>query len=272
MKKLLFILSGSLFSFITLMSNRYDSKKTSPNHANDNETTICYKMTVSIGDQKLTIGDTLFIYNDYALEAIHDIIITEDTITINASGKVIKNPNKSSSHVNLSAWYLTNIRDKVGMGFNLSKTPHITRTYTTNTKQLGYGFVDEPFLKDSTQLLQNLVKEKDTIINGQQCTIFMCVKDIPTTANNKPDVIKKTKIIINTEQKDYCYSFISKTLCQRFGGPLIQVEVSYASGLKALMEYNYRKGFTQKEKVLMDKYVKLYNANLHLLDTLKSKG
>ncbi|NLR78550.1 hypothetical protein [Chitinophaga eiseniae] len=273
MRKKIFVFLGVGLLFIAPLLRGFNNRETgfrTYNSENDNEIVISYKITITFQGQKLVMGDTIYSRGDFMLEPLHTIK-TEDAIVIDSTGKTIRSSSKSTVEVNPSAYYLTSISKKAGMAFDSSVAPKVTRSYTNDNKQLGYGFSDEPFLTSSKGLLDNLEKEKDTIINGQRCTIFLCVKDIATTANNKPDVSKKTKIIINNEQQEFCYSFISKKICNQFGGSIVYMESSFASGLHAIMQFSYKKGFTPREKVSMDKYVSLYNANLHLLDTLKTR-
>lgn len=250
-----------------LFINSAYSQKSTPK--NDNEAILSYKLTFIFQEEKLALGDTIYSRGDYLLEPLHAVKF-EDVITLDSTGKTVQSSHKSYIADNPEAFYLTSMSKKAGMAFDSGLVPKVTRTFTIDNKQLGYGFSDEPFLTGSNGLLDNMKKEKDTIINGQRCSIFLCVKDIATTANNRPDVSKQTKIIINNEQQEFCYSFISKKICTLFGGSIVYVEAFFSSGLHTIMEFNYKKGFTPKEKASMDQYVKLYNANLHLLDTLKT--
>lgn len=271
-KKIFFPLSISLLLIAPFLMG-YNNKKTyfEIRSKCNSEVVLSYLLTMTLQGQRLIMGDTIFLCDDYSLEPLHDIQ-NGDIVVLDSTSKTIQNASKSDVEVYPSAYYLTAINQKVGMAFDTNVVPNVTRVYTSNNKQLGYGFSDEPFLKSNKDLLDDLKKEKDTIINNQHCTIFLCTKDIATTANNHPDILKRTKIIINNEQQEFCYSFISKKICERFRGSVVYIESYYASGLHSTMQYSYKKGFTPREKVSMDKYINLYNANLHLLDTLKTRA
>ena len=238
---------------------------------------VSYKILVSLNDLTLRIEDTFFIFNDFIFEPIHGDLYTQfskiDTNTLEIKEDISR---RSYSPNVLITYYLSNLKDRTGMGFDLN-TIHssIHRSFTIQNKGLGHFFVNEPFFRimdtaGNFQQFIDYIHEKDTIVNNHNCVIVSNKKGFYTTSNpGVTDSLIRQRLILDKELKGFCFTFISRKACEQFNGTIIQVESEYASGYKVYFNYEYKNGLPADQEVLMDKYIRLYQNNKNILDTLK---
>ena len=230
------------------------------------EATIIFSSTLSQSGIRIVTADSLFVRNSFVLEPIK-IEFTETRDDVQKQTPSI--PKKQ-----LRWYYLTDLSELVGMGFDLKQdnpTKKIS-TFNMKSKRLGYNFSPEPFLFENGYNLGDYKKAQDTTVNGQACFVIIANKTIRITSNDQDDYLLYTKMIINPRIKDQNYSFISNAISEHFGGAIISVESRFKSGLSFNTKYHYKPQLSSEKKILFDKYQSIYLSNLDLLKKYKTNS
>ncbi|MGF7080507.1 hypothetical protein [Mucilaginibacter sp. UYCu711] len=250
------------FTAFTLKSFSQDAANAG---GKNKEAIIVYKITFSKAGYKMTIADTLFVRNFFVLEPIRVDFENSETSKSTGITKI------TSSGRKLQWYYFTDLSKMMGMGFNVETqlTRENIKTFTTSSKTLGYGLSAEPFFSNNGYLIDDYIKGKDTIYNGQKCFIIKANRKISFMANSSKEELLLTRMIINPGMRDQNYPFISNVITQHFGGAIMFVESSYQSGMNYTLELAYKPALTPAYRKLFDKYQSLYFANTALLDQLK---
>lgn len=230
------------------------------------EGVIFYDATLKIGGQKMTTKDTILVRGSFVLEPIKTHKSHGHT---NLSTGITSNSEKDE----LDWYYLTDIDNKVGMQFNAKEVPtrnHI-ESYKLKNKIYGYGLSPEPFFTEKGYTIEDFIREKDTVINGQNCFIVKTNRIVPVINNGTKDKLLFIKMVINPSITGQNYSFISDKVAKQFGGAIVIVESKYGSGASGSLKLNYLIKLTAHHKAIFDKYEALYNANITLVKRKKGK-
>lgn len=162
----------------------------------------------------------------------------------------------------------------LGMRFDIDKKPSAktieTYRVSDGTKK-GARFFVEPFLL-SGLTPTDLVKYKDTIVNGTKCILLKNTRPIESAVKAyKRDKLVAVKILINPALKSLTYPFISEKIAKQFGGGAIMyVDLITEAGFRTTIQYTYSP-FKPTDTKLFDNYQELFNQNIALLDKLKKK-
>ena len=231
----------------------------------NNEAMILYNASVRFSGAKMIQADTLFVRNSLILEPIKTESTTALTNTTSGNTKTI------STRKILQWYYITDISKMIGMSFNVQKQSmrKNIKTFTSNSKDLGYGMSVEPFLFKDGYNISDYSKVGDTIFNGQKCIVIQANRKIPVINNSIKDDLLFTRIFINPLIKDQNYLFISDLLTKHFGGAIVFAQSGYQSGVILTMNLEYKPEITPAYRAIFDKYQALYLSNIALLDKLK---
>ena len=220
-----------------------------------------------------TLIDTFLVRNNFILEPIKKYYSTDETTLSTTDTKSSRKEISSGSK--LSGYCFTNLQEMMGMAFNTETTPSaktiLPYKFSPDNPKKGTTFTNEPFLaRDLTP--NDYVKEKDTIINGQQCFFIKRTKVIQNVYKGmKLDKIVQFRLAINPKLPFYAFPYVSEKITKHFGGgAIVYMDGITQRGYRSIMHYSYSE-FTNADDKLFDHYQELYNSNITLLDKFKSK-
>lgn len=229
------------------------------------EAVVFSKLEVQMpGSSPMSRLDTFYVRNEYILEPLKENY--SKSLTDLKTG--VETITDSKTYLK---WHsLCNFQEKNGLRFTVDKqspSPKIEPYgFANNEKKIGTSFISEPFLVNGISV-NDYSKDKDTIINGQQCFVVKRNKVVPIIYKGKViDKFVDFRIAINPSMKFYKFPFISEKIIDHFGGGgIMYVEGRTESGMLNKIVYLYR-DFTPAETKLFDHYQALYNTNKDLFD------
>ncbi|WP_285011091.1 hypothetical protein [Pedobacter faecalis] len=221
--------------------------------------------------QRMVRTDSLLVSNNYILEPIKLYTSNSETRLDPRTGATTHREISSGSRVK---WYcFTDLKAMVGLLFDVdqapsSKTIEPYQVHVDKPKR-GTGFIIEPYLQQDVKPT-DYVKEKDTVINGQQCFLVKRTKVVQHEyKGRKLDKVVKFRIAINPNLPFYALPFVSEKIPQHFGGgAVVYIEGEMESGVTSTLHYAYS-DFTDADQKLYAYYQGLYQTNIELLDGLK---
>lgn len=215
--------------------------------------------------------DTFLVRGKYLLEPIYEFYSNEETVLSTSNNKL--------SHKNTSAgsklkWYcFTNFLEAIGIAFEVEEVSSSKKIepykYNQETSKKGINFVSEPYLTHGL-VPADYVKEKDTLINGENCLLLKRTKVIENVfRGTKLGKIVQFRLAINPKLTFYAFPFVSEKIVQHFGGgAIVYIDGITENGIKSKTHYTYTE-FTPKDMKLFDHYQELYNSNIQLVDKFK---
>ncbi len=230
---------------------------------------VAIKSEVKKPDGSLFVKlDTFFVRNDFVLEPIKINYYHDE---INLATKEVKNA--TSSQI-LKRYNVTNIREMIGMSFDIekpvsAKTIEVYRAFGEGKS--GVGIINEPYLANGFTVA-DYSKEKDTLINGAKCFLLKNNKVVSSTGNGTgAEKILQFQLAIDPALKSCAFNFISEKIVQQFGGgAIVYADFTAQDGSGLTIRYSYGE-LTPSQQGLLDHYRALYNANITLLDKFKNK-
>lgn len=271
-----------LFVVLILPALGFHSAALPPVYKTDTtKTGIAYTLTFIKESIVVRLDDTFYVAGDFILEPNK----TYDFETFpyyeaprDSNGAVQAQQIKQEDIPKKLANYLiTNWRQQSGMIFDLNTPSKIIKAYSTKTgndKIFGYPLVNEfAVMGKSEEDRQAYISTgKDTLINNKKYIVVTCSKKLNDASlfDNKPGVLQKAVILLDPRTKESCFPFISKLLCERFGGALVHAHYYYDQNREIMFDFRYRKGLTASEDALMNQHIRLYTEHQSSLDTVRN--
>ena len=212
--------------------------------------------------------DTFFVRSGFVLEPIKVNYAAAETDLGTGVSRT------TAAEKRLQSYNLIDYQEMIGMSFDTDTKPtaKTIETYrVADASKRGIRFINEPYLINGLNV-SDLIKDKDTIVNGAKCLLLKNNKVITSQVKgSRGDKILQVKILINPALKSYSYPFISEKIVEEFGGgAILGVAFLTGSGLKTIVRYTYSP-FSSAETGLFNKYQDLYHQHIALLDKLKQK-